>query len=48
VVQARVKAHAHGIRDLAAAGDEASERLLKQVVADDLDQALAELASFPR
>ena len=40
--------HADGIRDLAAAGDEASGRLLKQGVADDLDQALAELASFPR
>jgi len=48
VVQARVKAHADGIRDLAAAGDEASGRLLRQGVADDLDQALAELASFPR
>jgi len=47
VVRARVKAHADGIRDLAAAGDEACERLLRQGAADDLDQALAELASFP-
>jgi hypothetical protein len=48
VVQARVKAHADGIRDLAAAGDEVFERLLRQGVADDLDQAIAELTSFPR
>jgi hypothetical protein len=48
VVQARVKAHADGIRDLAAARDEVSERLLRQGVADDLDQAITELASFPR
>jgi Phosphotransferase enzyme family len=48
VVQARVKAHADGIRDLAAARDEVSERLLRQGVAGDLDQAIAELASFPR
>jgi hypothetical protein len=48
VVEARVKAHADGIRDLAAAGDEVSKRLLQQAVADDLDQALAELDSFPR
>jgi hypothetical protein len=48
VVRARVKAHADGIRDLATAGDEVSERLLRQGVADDLDQAIAELTSFPR
>jgi hypothetical protein len=48
VVQARVKAHANGIRDLAGTGDQVSERLLRQGVADDLEQALAELASFPR
>jgi aminoglycoside phosphotransferase (APT) family kinase protein len=48
VVQARVEAHADGIRDLAAAGDEVSGRLLSHGVAGDLDQALAELGSFPR
>jgi hypothetical protein len=48
VVQARVNANADGIRDLAAAGDEVFGRLLRQGAADDLDQALAELASFPR
>jgi hypothetical protein len=48
VVEARVKAHADGIRSSAAAGDEAHRRLLNQGVADDLDQALTELASFPR
>ena len=48
VVQARAKAHAYGIRDLAAAGDEVSARLLRQGVADDLDQAIAELTSLPR
>jgi hypothetical protein len=48
VVEARVKAHAEGIRQLAAAGDEVFRQLLRRGVADDLDQALAELASFPR
>ena len=48
VVEARVKTHADGIRDLAAAGDEAFGRLLRQGVPDALDQAIAELASFPR
>jgi hypothetical protein len=48
VVEARVKAHADGIRDLAAAGDEAFRRLLRQGIPDALDQAIAELASFPR
>ena len=48
VVRTRVQAHADGIRDLAAAGDEVSGRLLSQGVADDLDRALAELGSFPR
>ena len=48
VVEARIRAHADGIRDLAAAGDEAFGRLLGQGVPDALDQAIAELASFPR
>jgi hypothetical protein len=48
VVEARITAHARGIRDNAAAGDEASRRLLRQGVPDALDQAIAELASFPR
>ena len=48
VVRARVQAHADGVRDLAAAGDEVFGRLLSQGVADDLDRALAELGSFPR
>jgi hypothetical protein len=48
VVQARVEAHARGIRDLAASGVEAYVRLLSQGVPDALDQAIAELAGFPR
>jgi hypothetical protein len=48
VVQARVTAHAYGIRDLAASGDPAVGRLLRQGIPDALDQAVAELASFPR
>jgi hypothetical protein len=48
IVQARITAHADGIRGNAAAGDEASGRLLRQGVPDALDQAIAELASFPR
>ena len=48
VVQARVTAHADGIRDLAASGDPAFRRLLRQGIPDALDQAVAELASFPR
>jgi Phosphotransferase enzyme family len=48
VVDARVRAHADGIRDGAAAGDEAHRRLLSQGVAADLDEAIAELATFPR
>jgi hypothetical protein len=48
VVLARVKASADGIRDLAASGDEAFGRLLRQGVPDALDQAIAELAGFPR
>jgi hypothetical protein len=43
-----MRAHATGIRDKAAAGDEASGRLLRQGVPDAVDQALADLASFPR
>jgi len=48
VVEARVRAHADGIRDLAAARDDAFVRLLRQGVPDALGQAIAELASFPR
>ena len=48
VVEARVKAHADGIRDLAASGDDAFGQLLRQGVADSFDRAVAELASFPR
>ena len=48
MVEARIRVHADGIRDLAAAGDEAFGRLLYQGVPDALDQAIAELASFPR
>jgi hypothetical protein len=48
VVEARVKAHADGVRDLAVSGDVAFGRLLRQGVPDPLDQAIAELASFPR
>jgi phosphotransferase family enzyme len=47
VVRARVKAHASGIRSHAAAGDAVFARLLHQGVADDLDRAFTELASFP-
>jgi hypothetical protein len=48
VVQARVRAHADGIRDLAASGDQAFGQLLRQGAADSLDQAITELASFPQ
>ena len=48
VVQARMTAHAAGIRDKAAAGDEPFGRLLRQGVPEAIDQALADLASFPR
>ena len=48
IVQARITAHADGIRGNAAAGDEASGRLLRQSVPDALDHAIAELASFQR
>jgi Phosphotransferase enzyme family len=48
VVEARVKAHADGIRERAAAGEEAFGRLLREGIPDALGQALAELASFPR
>jgi thiamine kinase-like enzyme len=47
VVRTRVKAHADDIRELAATGDPVFTRLLQQGVSDDLDQALAELATFP-
>jgi hypothetical protein len=48
VVAARVRAHADGIRQYAARGDEAFRRLLRDGVPDALDQAIAELATFPR
>ena len=48
VVEARIRAHAGGIRGLAASGDEAFGRLLSQGVPDALDLAVDELASFPR
>jgi hypothetical protein len=48
LVEARIRAHANGIRDLAAAGDEACGRLLSQGVPAALDQAIDELTSFPR
>jgi aminoglycoside phosphotransferase (APT) family kinase protein len=48
VVEARMNAHAAGIRARAAAGEEAFGRLLLQGVPDAVDQALADLASFPR
>jgi hypothetical protein len=47
VVAARITAHAQGIRDLAAGGEEAFGQLLAQGVPDVLDQAVAELADFP-
>ncbi len=48
VVEARMNAHAAGIRARAAAGEEAFRRLLLRGVPDAVDQALADLASFPR
>ena len=48
VVAARVTTHAQGIRDLAGTGEEAFVQLLAQGVPDVLDQAVAELAGFPR
>jgi hypothetical protein len=48
VVEARMRAHADGIRGRAAAGDGPSGRLLSQGVPDAVDQAVADLASFPR
>ena len=45
MVEARVKAHADGIRDRAASGDEAFGRLLRQGIPHALEQAIAELAS---
>jgi hypothetical protein len=41
-------AHAAGIRDRAAAGDQAFGHLLRQGVPAAIDYALADLASFPR
>ncbi len=46
VVRARARAHAEGVRRLAATGDPVFERLLRQGVADDLDRALDELNAF--
>jgi hypothetical protein len=43
VVRARIRAHAAGVRALAAAGDPLFARLVTQGVASDLDTALAEL-----
>jgi hypothetical protein len=43
-----MRAHAAGILGKAAAGEETSGRLLNQGVPDAIDQALADLASFPR
>lgn len=48
VVRERVRAHADGVRRLAANGDPVFGRLLRQGVCDDLDRALVELATFPR
>ena len=48
VVEARIIAHADGIRDRAAAGEEVFGRLLRQGVPDALGRAITELASFPR
>lgn len=47
VVRARVKAHADGIRALAAEGESVFVRLERQGISDDLDQAISELARFP-
>lgn len=43
VVRARIRAHAAGIRSLAASDDPLFARLAAQGVADNLDIALAEL-----
>ncbi len=48
VMTARIQAHADGIRDRAAGGEEAFGRLLRQGVPDVLGEAIAELDSFPR
>jgi hypothetical protein len=48
VVRARMTAHADKIRAQAAAGDEASARLVQQGVADAIDQSLTDLANFPQ
>jgi hypothetical protein len=48
VVDARMTAHAAAIRERAAAGDDACGRLLRQGVPEAIDQALADLAGFPR
>jgi Phosphotransferase enzyme family len=47
-VELRVWAHAEGIRGRAAAGDEAFKRLVRHGIPGACDQALVELADFPR
>lgn len=46
-VTARVAAHARGVRELAAGGDQLFARLLASGVTEDLDRASAELANDP-
>ncbi|MFZ3560827.1 aminoglycoside phosphotransferase family protein [Streptomyces sp. BH055] len=46
VVQDRARAHAEGIRRLAAEGDPLFDKLLRQGVAADLDRAVVELAEL--
>lgn len=46
VVRERIHAHTNGIRELAAAGNPVFKQLLRQGVCDDLDRALAELATI--
>jgi hypothetical protein len=43
VVRARIRAHAAGVRGLAATGDPLFARLVAQGVANDLDTALVQL-----
>jgi Phosphotransferase enzyme family len=48
VVEARMRAHAAAIREMAAAGEQAFRRLVLQGEPDAVDQALGDVASFPR